>query len=407
MSKNLPQIRIFLRLGAVVTVAVVAVTLLAVPRMTVRSAGATTLQEQLQRAKERRQGLHERVKTRQALVVEINQDLAVKTAEAQNAQAALDAVTAELASTREELRIAQHRLAVTQDRLAARAVAAYMQGPASEISLLLDASSFGELSDRMQFTEAIAQADAELAEEIRNTRAELEVARKHLEELQADAREKQAAAEAARDAVVAQLDRQKELLDKITADLAKAERLAKRAGKRYRAWVKRQQNFGYYSGGHAPVPIPSQWRGVLQVCPVGRPYSFAEGFGAPRYAGGYHPHKGVDILSPGGTPIYAPFPGVAYSDYNSLGGNVVFVEGKYGRVYNAHLSAFSDKSNGPVQAGDVIGYVGDTGDAPGIFHDHFEFHPAIMPASWPVSSYGYSIIDDAVNPYPLLVEACG
>ena len=111
--------------------------------------------------------------------------------------------------------------------------------------------------------------------------------------------------------------------------------------------------------------------------------------------------------SPSGTPIVAPFDGYARSDYNSLGGNVVFVEGRYGTVYNAHLSAFSSNSNGPVQAGDVIGYVGDTGDATGISHDHFEFHPNVMPPSWPSSYYGYSIIEDAINPYPLLVAACG
>jgi murein DD-endopeptidase MepM/ murein hydrolase activator NlpD len=84
----------------------------------------------------------------------------------------------------------------------------------------------------------------------------------------------------------------------------------------------------------------------------------------------------------------------------------VFVSGRYGTVYNAHLSAYSANSNGPVHAGDVIGYVGDTGDATGIFHDHFEFHPYSMPSSWPVSAYGYSIIEDAVNPYPLLTHAC-
>ena len=56
---------------------------------------------------------------------------------------------------------------------------------------------------------------------------------------------------------------------------------------------------------------------------------------------------------PMGTPIVAPFDGYAHSDYNSLGGNVVFVTGRTGTVYNAHLSAYSAKSNGPVQAGDV------------------------------------------------------
>ena len=59
-----------------------------------------------------------------------------------------------------------------------------------------------------------------------------------------------------------------------------------------------------------------------------------------------------------------------------------------------------------MHAGDVIGYVGDTGDAVGTPHDHFEFHPNVMPApgTWPESAYGYAIIEDAVNPYPLLVR---
>jgi murein DD-endopeptidase MepM/ murein hydrolase activator NlpD len=69
---------------------------------------------------------------------------------------------------------------------------------------------------------------------------------------------------------------------------------------------------------------------------------------------------------------------------------------------------YSDKSNGPVKTGDVIGYVGDTGDAIGTPHDHFEFHPFFpVPADWPVSFYGYRVIGTAINPYPLLVAACG
>ncbi len=56
----------------------------------------------------------------------------------------------------------------------------------------------------------------------------------------------------------------------------------------------------------------------------------------------------------------------------------------------------------------MIGYVGSTGLAGGAAnHNHFEFHPNVMPSSWPASYYGYSIIDDAINPYPLLVAACG
>jgi murein DD-endopeptidase MepM/ murein hydrolase activator NlpD len=113
------------------------------------------------------------------------------------------------------------------------------------------------------------------------------------------------------------------------------------------------------------------------------------------------------MLAATGTPIYAPFDGTARSSYNSLGGNAVYVYGRYGYVYNAHLSAYTDLSNGPVHAGDIIGLVGDTGDAKGTPHNHFEFHPDVIPANWPASSYGYSVVGSAINPYPLLVAACG
>lgn len=133
--------------------------------------------------------------------------------------------------------------------------------------------------------------------------------------------------------------------------------------------------------------IPGQ---VLQVCPVDPPNAYTDDFGAPRYAGGYHPHAGNDIFAAEGTPIRAPFPGNAVDASNTLGGMAVSVYGAAGHVYNAHLSAFGKL--GPVEAGEIIGYVGNTGDAittpP---HDHFEFHPDNGPA---------------VNPYPFLNAVC-
>ena len=146
----------------------------------------------------------------------------------------------------------------------------------------------------------------------------------------------------------------------------------------------------------------------LKACPVQNTFSVGDGFGAPRYAGGYHPHAGNDILAPEYSPIVAPFDGVAVSDPNTLGGNAVIVKGVDGYVYNAHLVAYGKL--GPVRTGDVIGYVGNTGDAQGgPFHDHFEWHPYHPSIQW-VSPYGYSVIDDgtppAVDPFPYLEKAC-
>jgi murein DD-endopeptidase MepM/ murein hydrolase activator NlpD len=126
------------------------------------------------------------------------------------------------------------------------------------------------------------------------------------------------------------------------------------------------------------------------VCPVDPPRSFSDDFGAPRWAGGYHPHAGIDIFAPTGTPIRAPFDGTAEATPNGLGGEAVKVYGELGFVYNAHLSGYGQM--GQVDAGDVIGYVGNTGDALGtVPHDHFEWHPGGGPA---------------VNPFQDLLAVC-
>jgi murein DD-endopeptidase MepM/ murein hydrolase activator NlpD len=84
------------------------------------------------------------------------------------------------------------------------------------------------------------------------------------------------------------------------------------------------------------------------------------------------------------------------------------VYGDLGYTYNAHL--MQPGYTGPVQAGQIIGYAGSTGDT-GTPHLHFEWHPKATPTNWPASPYGYSVINTgsspAVNPYPLLQPICG
>jgi len=158
-----------------------------------------------------------------------------------------------------------------------------------------------------------------------------------------------------------------------------------------------------------PVALNLNAQGPLKACPVQAQFSVSDSFGAPRYAGGYHPHAGNDILAPEYSPIVAPFDGVAQADPNTLGGNAVVVRGAQCYVHNAHLVSYGKL--GPVQTGDVIGYVGNTGDAAGgPTHDHFEWHPYQPPALLWRSPYGYTSIDSgnppAVDPFPYLEQAC-
>lgn len=323
----------------------------------------------------------------------------------------LEAVTAALLDTRQQVAEAQARYDRIRVRLNERAAEAFIQGPGSSLGFLLGASTLADLSDRIEFVDAVTQSDAELSQEVQNLANQLQDDEAKLQGLQQQKRDQLAQTKAQRDAILADMQRQQELTDaiatKVTETLAMLRKTKGDFAEEQRA-IRQAQRQAAQSGGHSSVPMPAGWEHVLQACPVAQPRSFGDGFGAPRYAGGYHLHAGNDILANYGTEIYAPFDGVARTSWNSLGGNAVYVEGEYGYVYNAHLQSYSSLSNGPVHAGDVIGYVGDTGDAIGTPHDHFEFHPNVIPSGWPASvPYGYSVIGTAINPYPLLVAACG
>ena len=134
------------------------------------------------------------------------------------------------------------------------------------------------------------------------------------------------------------------------------------------------------------------------VFPVGTPHSFGNSFGAPRMVGTkyVHAHQGTDILAPMATPLVACERGVVTKVGNDvLGGNTFWIKGESGTsYYYAHLSRYADgmaKGN-LVEAGQILGYVGDTGNAKGgPPHLHFEVHPGEGPA---------------VNPYPTVAAHC-
>jgi murein DD-endopeptidase MepM/ murein hydrolase activator NlpD len=103
-------------------------------------------------------------------------------------------------------------------------------------------------------------------------------------------------------------------------------------------------------------------------------------FGAsrPDVSGGWH--HGDDIFAPLGTPVLAVAHGVVFSvGWNRIGGWRLWLRDDRGNdFYYAHLSAYSPLAvNGAiVHAGDVLGFVGDTGDAVGTpYHIDFEIHP--------------------------------
>jgi murein DD-endopeptidase MepM/ murein hydrolase activator NlpD len=132
------------------------------------------------------------------------------------------------------------------------------------------------------------------------------------------------------------------------------------------------------------------------VFPVYGPSGFSDTFGAARATTGWH--HGQDIFAALGAPVLAVADGTVFSvGWNRVGGNRLWLRDRSGNeFYYAHLAAFSPLAvnGGRVQAGDVVGFVGNTGDADTTpYHLHFEIHPSSL------LFLGY---DGVVNPYAYL-----
>ena len=135
------------------------------------------------------------------------------------------------------------------------------------------------------------------------------------------------------------------------------------------------------------------------VFPVYGPATFGDTFGAPRpdIVSGWH--HGEDIFAPLGTPLLAVADGTLHTvGWNEIGGWRLWLRDLKGNeFYYAHLSAYSPLAveGKRVRAGDVVGFLGKSGDADGgLPHLHFEIHPV------PLQSEGY---DGVIAPYPYLV----
>jgi murein DD-endopeptidase MepM/ murein hydrolase activator NlpD len=391
MAENRGTTRGVIRRCAGISVAVVLVAALGV----VPHAGATDIKQRLDQAKGELARLQNEIQAERAHLDQLSAQAAALAVKLDAAQSRWEQITAELNQTRDRLDQARKHYLSLRNRLDERAREAYMQGPGNSVEFLLGATSLADLSDRIEFVNALTQTDADLANAVQNVKNELAAQARDEAKLQAEAAAAYRQVQKAEAVVEAKLAEQQQLVDDINHKIAQAKDLVAKLGKQYQHYLESLTGLQFHNG-------------IFKVCPVDQPRAVSNDFGAPRYSGGYHPHAGNDIIAPMGTAIRAPFDGTARSSWNTLGGNSVYVYGAYGYVYNAHLSQYSSNSNGPVQAGEIIGYVGNTGDAQGgITHDHFEWHPNAIPSNWPQSPYGYSTLPTgAINPYPLLSGVC-
>jgi peptidoglycan LD-endopeptidase LytH len=274
----------------------------------------------------------------------------------------------------------------------ARAVVAYMRGSLvigdvlANGSDILDAARRTTMLDDLNATgnQVIAQLDSvtsALHDHQATLQHEISEAKKALDAMQAQSR---AAARALADAGRAEDDLRVQLtaarkLQQLTSILRAA---------RVQAAPSSGNRLTSSPGAAGRIIVHGTW-----VCPVQGPVSFTDTFGAPRSSG--RRHQGNDLFAPAGTPLVAVTDGTVFFQGDPLGGNAAYVEGHDGNTYYyAHLRDYVGGARS-VSAGELIGHLGNTGDASDAPPQlHFEIRPG-------------SPNGRAIDPYPTLAAHCG
>lgn len=280
-----------------------------------------------------------------------------------------------LATTEAEQAEIQADYEEVQGVMDARARDAFIAGPTGGLEVLLGSSSLTDVTERSTYMNALQAQDANVARRLKSLRHDLQAA-KHEQRLEAkEAESLLSYLGSQQDELRVKVDDQNAVLSELAKQLRQARVLEKKWGIKVDKIAEKLN--AAVVGGNGP----------LYACPLPDYTWLSDDWLAPRVG---HLHQGNDIGGAYGIDVVAPFDGKAVSSSDSLGGITIKVYGKEGYVYNAHLSKIT--KTGRVEAGEVIGQNGDSGNAQGTSpHVHFEWHPGG---------------GDAVDPHEFLLEVC-
>jgi len=297
------------------------------------------------------------------------------TAALNQAQSQLALVETSIQRNQAELEAAEAELQGYKGILSRRVKAMYMEGNSTTLEVILDSASFDDFLNSYDFMRMIGNYDAGMVDEARRLINTIREKRASLEQSRAQYQSQTNALASQRSAIQAKLAEQQSILNGLDSEIA--------ALVKQQMAPSRSSGGGGGGGGWVVGPVDGLY------FPVAGPCSFTNDWGAPRSVG--RTHKGCDIMANYGTPCVAITSGTVVQRSGGNAGLYIFLYGDNGHLYYyMHLQGYA--ASGRVAAGQVIGYVGDTGNARGCPHLHFEFHPN-----------GGA----AVNPYPLLKAIYG
>ena len=329
---------------------------------------------------------------------EIDQEIDNLHRQVSNVQAQLDAYSTLIADSQETLDMAQTRYDTLNADSKSRIRAMEEDGSLSYWEVLFRANSFSDFLDRLNMIEEIAASDrqrlaslkmayqnvCDAQEALKTEKTQMEQTRQELSDLQAELDQKRADADATIQELIAQGAELQSLQEELDSeDAALLEEIAKAEkeynGAKYREW---QEYMATYTTVPPETTAPTEptkpdnggekpsatWLRPCAYRYLSSPFGLRESptTGASVY------HQGVDLAAPQGTPIYATRAGiVTRAGYSASAGYLVTINhgDGYSSVY-MHMTTYVVSVNTAVSAGQLIGYVGNTGIATG-YHLHF------------------------------------
>lgn len=303
------------------------------------------------------------------------------------AQSALDGLAEQLTVLEADVAARNAEVAVLDGELADLAVESYIHIDDGADAQLFSSGGPNEAVVRGALTEQVGSHKTDVLDQIRAARSELESRTAELTRQQEEQRlltEQLAADNEALQREVANLQAEYTRLDAILQNVRAEERQRIIAETRRRAGEAAARNAAQRKSRSGGSALAGPWQ-----CPIPSGVSFSNDWGNPRSGG--RRHQGTDMMARAGSPIVAPVDGQMTQKSGGLGGLTFRITSDDGVwYYGAHMQAYEGGSR-RVSAGEVIGYVGSTGNA-STAHLHLEIHPGGQ--------------GNPINPYPTVAQYC-
>jgi murein DD-endopeptidase MepM/ murein hydrolase activator NlpD len=350
----------------------------------------SNVQSKLQQAREREASLSaeiasvtQRIQVLEAEVGDVSTKLVALEEDLALHQRKLDALTELYEIQTERLAFLRDQYGVAVKRLSTRLVAVYESGEPSTLDVLIDAQSFSDILDQLDYLSSIAAQDRAIVKHVTG-------ARNHMRVLRERTGKTKARVAAVTRVVKIRTEQTRAVKNQL---VARQQGLSAARSARRASLADVREDARHYASEAAALQaqsanVAAQIRSAQATVSSSPTYSQASTDSSPSASGFIWPvsgpvvspfgwrwgrmHEGVDIAAGYGSPIAAAASGtVIYAGWMGGYGNLIIIDhgGGIATAY-AHQSSFA-VGGGPVSQGQTIGYVGCTGHCFGP-HLHFE-----------------------------------